>query len=84
MSKRGIRSAEPESPAINWHQSENGVTIRDEENPDAWVHMEFEAGVPPEHRLFMICDDCGAVFAQRSKPGRGTVCGECGAKYDHE
>ncbi|ARS89065.1 hypothetical protein [Natrarchaeobaculum aegyptiacum] len=74
--------AQPEP--INWRQSGAAVTLYDERNPDAWVRMEFQAGVPPEHRLFMICPDCGAVFAQRSTPGTGSACGDCGATFEHE
>lgn len=70
-------------PAINWRTEGAGVTIYDEDNPDAWVRMEFEAGVAPEKRLFMVCDECGAVVAQRSRPGNGTVCGDCGAEFTH-
>jgi hypothetical protein len=84
MSNRGQGTSEVGYDAINWRQTTTGVTIYDESNSDAWVHMEFEAGVPPESRLFMICTECGAVFAQRGKPGRGTVCGECGTTYDHD
>ncbi len=83
MSERATRSTEAEGEAINWRQTSTGVTIYDEGNPDAWVHMEFTAGIPPERRLFMICPECGGVFAQRGKPGNGTVCGDCGATYDH-
>ncbi|THE66867.1 hypothetical protein D8Y22_01340 [Salinadaptatus halalkaliphilus] len=77
-------TADLEGEAVNWRQTNGGVTLYDETNPDAWIEMAFEAGVDPEHRLFMICPDCGAVFAQRSKPGSGTVCGDCGAAFDHE
>ncbi|WP_255170428.1 hypothetical protein [Natrononativus amylolyticus] len=83
MSKRARQAGDPDGEAINWRQTASGVTVYDEENPDAWVHMEFKAGVPPEHRLYMVCDECGSVFAQRGKPGSGTRCGECGALYDH-
>ncbi|MFC6716868.1 hypothetical protein ACFQGT_16565 [Natrialbaceae archaeon GCM10025810] len=83
MSERGARAVESPDDAINWRQTSDGVTIYDEENPDAWIHAAFEAGTPPERRLFMICRDCGAVFAQRSKPGRATACGDCGTVYEH-
>ncbi|WP_254763242.1 hypothetical protein [Natrinema marinum] len=83
MSERDTRTVPGDGTAVNWRQNSSGVTIYEEGNPDAWIHAEFEAGVAPEKRLFMICDDCGAVFAQRSKPGNGTVCGDCGATFDH-
>lgn len=83
MAKRRKRASEPIREAINWYQTPSGVTIHDEGNPDAWVRMEFTAGVPPEHRPFMVCPECGAVCAQRTKPGNGSVCGDCGTRYDH-
>ena len=83
MSERATRDVTSEGEAINWRRTGTGVTIYDEGNPDAWVRMEFTAGVPPEHRLFMICPDCGAVFAQRTTPGTGSVCGDCGTRFDH-
>ncbi|WP_230198687.1 hypothetical protein [Halopiger djelfimassiliensis] len=84
MSNRGIEVTDREGTAINWRQSNGGVTLYEADNPDAWITMEFEAGVPPEHRLYMICDECGSVFAQRSKPGNGTVCGDCGTTFEHD
>lgn len=83
MSKRATETDDGDDP-INWRQTTTGVTIYDEDDPDAWIHVDFEAGISPEHRLFMICEACGAVFAQRGKPGNGTVCGDCGAAYDHD
>ncbi|WP_049928737.1 hypothetical protein [Halopiger goleimassiliensis] len=77
-------TGDADAAAINWRQSGSAVTVYDEANPDAWIRLEFEAGVPPEHRLYMICPDCGAVFAQRSAPGNGSVCGDCGATFDHD
>ena len=84
MSKRARQTGDSEDEAINWRQTPSGVTVYDEKNSDAWVHMEFEAGVPPERRLYMICHECGGVFAQRGKPGKGTRCGGCGTVYSHE
>lgn len=83
MSKRGRHAVETDDQPINWRQRGADVTLYDEGNPDAWIQMTFEAGVPPEHRLYMICDECGAVFAQRTAPGHGTACGDCGATFDH-
>lgn len=83
MSNRGLEPVEADDQPINWRQDGAEVTLYDETNADAWVRMTFEAGVSPEHRLYMICDDCGAVFAQRTKPGRSTVCGDCGTTFDH-
>ncbi|ADB59515.1 hypothetical protein Htur_0617 [Haloterrigena turkmenica DSM 5511] len=83
MSKRGLEAVDTDEDPINWRQDGADVTLYDETNRDAWIQVTFEAGVPPERRLFMICDDCGAVFAQRTKPGRSTVCGDCGATFDH-
>ena len=83
MSKRGMEAVESDDHPINWRRTGDGVTLYDETNDDAWIRMRFEAGVPPEHRLFMICDDCGAVFAQRTTPGHSTVCGDCGATFEH-
>lgn len=82
--RRPTADPEPETEAINWRQAGSTVTLYDEGNSDAWVRMEFEAGVAPEHRLYMICPECGAVFAQRTAPGRGSVCGDCGETFDHE
>ncbi|QLG50400.1 hypothetical protein [Natrinema halophilum] len=83
MSEREIRSAERDDRAVNWRQTSSGVTLFEAGNSEAWIHAEFRAGVAPEKRLFMVCDECGAVFAQRSKPGNGTVCGDCGVTFDH-
>ncbi|MFA9425521.1 hypothetical protein [Natronorubrum sp. A-ect3] len=83
MSKRGLEAAESDDDAINWRQNGSSVTLYDEANADAWVRMTFEAGIPPEHRLYMICDECGAVFAQRTTPGHSTVCGDCGTTFNH-
>jgi hypothetical protein len=68
---------------VNWRRTDSGITLYEADNPDAWIRAEFEAGVDPEHRLFMVCGECGAVFPQRSKPGNGTVCGDCGTTFDH-
>ncbi|SEW02549.1 hypothetical protein [Natrinema salifodinae] len=84
MSKRETRVDDRDDRVINWRQNSSGVTLYDERNPDAWIHAEFEAGVAPENRLYMICDECGAVFAQRVKPGKGSVCGDCGATFEHD
>ncbi|SEH16531.1 hypothetical protein SAMN04487967_2687 [Natronorubrum sediminis] len=83
MSKRTGRVAETDSVSINWRQHGSSVTLYDETDTDAWIRMTFEAGTPPEHRLYMICDDCGGVFAQRTTPGRSSVCGDCGATFNH-
>lgn len=84
MSERESAAISSDDRAINWRQTSSGVTLYEEDNPDAWIHARFEAGVAPEHRLFMICEECGAVFAQRVKPGRGTTCGDCGATFEHD
>ncbi|MHC3439003.1 hypothetical protein ACYJ1Y_13115 [Natrialbaceae archaeon A-gly3] len=81
MAKREPRTASEE---INWKRTSSGVTIYDETNPDAWIHAEFLAGVSPEHRLFMICPECGGVFAQRSPPGAVTICGDCGERFEYD
>ena len=83
MSERESATVTSDERAINWRQNGSGITIYEAGNPDAWIRADFEAGVPPEHRLFMICDECGAVFAQRSTPGNATVCGDCGTTFDH-
>ena len=83
MSQRELEPADPTADPINWRQTPTGVVLYDETNADAWVEMTFEAGTAPEHRLFMICEECGTVSAQRSKPGNGTACGDCGAVFDH-
>ncbi len=83
MSERVSRELTSEGEAINWRQTQTGVTIYDERNSDAWISVEFTAGIPPEHRLYMVCPECGAVFAHRTKPGHGSVCGDCGTRYDH-
>ncbi|ELY75662.1 hypothetical protein C488_09634 [Natrinema pellirubrum DSM 15624] len=83
MSERESAAVDRGDSPVNWRQTGSGVTLYEEGNADAWIHAEFEAGIDPEHRLFMICDECGAVFAQRSKPGNGTVCGDCGTAFDH-
>lgn len=68
---------------VNWRRTGSGITLYEEDNPDAWIRAEFEAGVAPERRPFMICGECGAVLPQRSAPGRATVCGDCGTRFDH-
>jgi hypothetical protein len=69
---------------VDWRTTGGAVRLYDEDNPDAWVEVSFEAGVPPEKRLFSICPDCGFVAPQRTGPGRGMVCGECGAEVTNE
>lgn len=69
---------------INWTETDAGVAIYDEENPEAWVRMEFTAGVEPSKRLFSICDECGLVTPQRTRPGAASVCGECDAEFGGE
>jgi len=83
MSEHRCATESEEQPAINWRRDGSSVTVYDEENPEAWVRVAFEAGVPPEKRLFMVCDECGAVVPQRAQPGSGTVCGDCGAEFTH-
>lgn len=83
MSKRGADAVEADESPINWRRTDDGIALFDVTNPDAWVRMHFEAGVAPEHRLYMICDECGAVLAQRTTPGNTTVCGDCGAAFEH-
>ena len=83
MSKRGMEAVDTDAQPINWRQDGGDVTLYDETNADAWIRVTFEAGIPPEHRLFMVCDACGAVFAQRSAPGHSTVCGDCGETFEH-
>lgn len=86
MSKRGQQAdaAADGTDGINWRPTQTGVKLYAEGNPDAWIHAEFEAGTPPERRLFMICEACGAVAPQRSKPGHATVCGVCDERYEHD
>ena len=84
MSERDARAVPDDGTAVNWRQNSSGVTLYEEGNPDAWIHTELEAGVAPEKRLFMVCAECGAVFAQRVKPGRGTTCGDCGTTFEHD
>ncbi|WP_290814306.1 hypothetical protein [Halovivax sp.] len=83
MSQRDPDAVDPECEAINWRRTDDGVELYDETNADAWVHVSWTAGTPPEKRLFSVCPECGAVAAQRGPPGRGTVCGDCGTAYDH-
>nr|WP_217639169.1 hypothetical protein [Haloarchaeobius iranensis] len=85
MANQGADPVQTEGDAdYDWCRTDDGVRIFDPDNPDAWVEMSFEAGVDPEHRLFMVCDDCGAVFAQRTRPGNGSRCGDCGAEFVSE
>lgn len=69
---------------VNWRPTDGGVRIFEEGDSDAWVEVAFDAGVPPEKRLFSICPACGFVSPQRTGPGRGMVCGECDAELDRE
>jgi hypothetical protein len=69
---------------VNWRSTGDGVRVYDEDDPDAWVEVSFEAGVLPEKWLFTVCPDCGFVAPQRTGPGRGMVCGECGAEVSCE
>jgi hypothetical protein len=69
---------------VDWRRTADGVRLFDPDNADAWIEVTFEAGVPPEKRLFMVCDDCGAVAPQRTRPGRGAICGDCGTEHTHE
>lgn len=78
MSNRA--TVDREDALINWRNTGGGVRIYDEDNADAWIEVAFEAGVPPEKRLYSICPECGLVAPQRTGPGRGMVCGECGAE----
>ncbi|ELY70990.1 hypothetical protein [Natrinema versiforme] len=84
MSERESAAITRDDRAINWRQDSSSITLYEEDNPDAWIRADFEAGVAPKHRLFMICDACGAVFAQRVKPGKGTTCGDCGTTFEHD
>ncbi len=77
------RDATTDHP-INWRKTTTGVTIYEEDEPDAWIHAEFEAGTPPELRLFMCCPNCGGISAHRTVPGHGSVCCECGSQFTHE
>ena len=73
---------ERDRPRVDWRTTGDGVRVYDEDDPDAWVEVSFEAGVPPEKRLYSICPDCGFVAPQRAGPGRGMICGECGAEAE--
>jgi hypothetical protein len=84
MREAAETNAPEAEPIYDWTRTDDGVRIHDPENPDAWVQMSFEAGVPPEKRLFMVCDDCGAVAAQRTRPGTISICGECDASFELE
>ncbi|WP_435333668.1 hypothetical protein [Haloarchaeobius sp. TZWWS8] len=84
MRETAASSSEQDEPTYDWTRTDDGVRIFDPENQDAWVQMSFEAGVPPEKRLFMICDDCGAVAAQRTRPGTVSVCGSCDTAFEAE
>jgi hypothetical protein len=82
MTERAAKAVVDDEPAYDWTWTDDGVRIYDPENPDAWIQMRFEAGVPPEKRLFMVCDECGAVAAQRVRPGACSVCGDCGSEFE--
>lgn len=69
---------------VDWRRTDDGVRLFDPENDDAWIEVAFEAGVDPEKRLFMVCPDCGAVAAQRTRPGRASICADCGTEHEHE
>lgn len=69
---------------VNWRPTDDGVRLFEPGNDDAWIEVSFEAGVPPEKRLLMVCDDCGTVAPQPARPGRASVCGDCGTEYAHE
>ncbi|WP_267640709.1 hypothetical protein [Haloarchaeobius amylolyticus] len=84
MTERTAKAVTEDDPAYDWTRTDGGVRIYDPENPDAWVEMEFEAGVPPEKRLFMVCDECGAVAPQPTRPGNCSVCGECQTEFATE
>jgi len=73
-----------ESEPVDWRRTDDGVRLFDPANDDAWIEVAFEAGVDPEKRLFMVCDDCGAVAAQRTRPGRASICADCGTEHEHE
>jgi len=70
--------------AIDWRTTDGGVCVYDPENPEAYVEMEFEAGVAPERRLFAICPSCGFAAPQRVPPGTRMICGECDAEMSCE
>lgn len=74
------RAAADGRGGLAWRSTGDGVRVYDEDDPDAWVEVTFEAGVPPEKRLYAICPDCGFVAPNPTAPGRGMVCGECGAE----
>ncbi|WP_435346169.1 hypothetical protein [Haloarchaeobius sp. HRN-SO-5] len=85
MSERAASAApDTDEPAYDWTRTDDGVRIFDPDEPDAWVEMTFEAGVPPEKRLFMLCDECGAVAPQRTTPGNCAICGDCGTEFDRQ
>ncbi len=65
---------------VDWRSTEDGLELFDAEDPDAWIAMEFRAGIPPEHRLFAVCPECGFAAPQRVPPGTRMVCGACDAE----
>lgn len=67
---------------VNWRRTARGVELYDADNPDAYIHMEVDAGAPAHERPFSICPDCGLVAPQRTPPGRYMVCGGCDAEFE--
>lgn len=69
---------------VTWRRTDGGIEIYDEAESEAWVAMEFEAGVPPEKRLFAVCPECGFAAPQRVPPGTRMICGDCGTELGEE
>jgi hypothetical protein len=69
-----------EGEQINWDLTDEGVIVYDEDDPDAWIHVDLDEDLAPEKQLFSLCPRCGAVFPRDSTDG-GLQCDDCGAEY---
>lgn len=70
--------------SVNWRRTDAGVELYDDENPDAWIHVDVDPGTPADERPYSVCPDCGTVAAQRTPPTDHMVCGDCGAEFDND
>jgi len=71
---------EVDGEPVNWDRTEDGLIVYDEDDPDAWIHVDLDEDVPAERQLFSLCPDCGAVLPRDDVDG-DVECEECGSTF---
>jgi hypothetical protein len=69
-----------EGDPVNWDRTEDGLIVYDEDDPDAWIHVDLDEDVSAERQLFSLCPDCGAVLPRDAVDG-DLECKECGSTF---